>query len=327
MRKNGDEPLILDAGDMFFSKTNLNSSNIISEKYRCETMLKGYAEIGCDAQNIGKYELLAGLSFLKKMASNYKKIPFISANIRDKKTNELLFSPYRIIKKNGLDIGIIGLTSMAPDTMRSIIADDYIVSGNKYINELKEEVDLVVMLVNADRITQASLSKHFSDADFIFTSGSTHRTSASMTQEIDGPFLYSNGKQGKYLSIIDLDVTNINDPIVDLSSHDQKVKQLKNRLKRLQKKDPNSTLEQIYADKDNILNLIKRYRNELKIAQAAIEKSTNKMKFTSYALNRKIKDDPDMLSMVNLAVEKCSSLDLTENSDKDKNNHGRNHSH
>jgi 2',3'-cyclic-nucleotide 2'-phosphodiesterase (5'-nucleotidase family) len=327
MRKNGDDPLVVDAGDMFFSKTNINTANIESEKHRCETMLKGYEKIGNDAQNIGKYELLAGLSFIKKMESRFSSIPFISANLRDSRTGKLLFSPYRIVNKDGLDIGIIGLTNMVPDTMRSIIADDYITTGNKYINELKGQVDLTIVMVNTDRSSQASLSKYFADADFIFTSGSTHRTSASMTQKKNGPFLYSNGKQGKYLSIIDLDITNINDPIFDLSAQDQKVKQLKNRLKRLQKKNPNSTLEKIYADKDNILNLIKRYRDDLKIAESSIENATNKMKYISFALNKKIKDDLEMQTMVNLALEKCSSLELNKNNAIKFNDHGQNHSH
>ena len=34
MRKNGEDPLVLDAGDMFFSKTSINMNNINSEKYR-----------------------------------------------------------------------------------------------------------------------------------------------------------------------------------------------------------------------------------------------------------------------------------------------------
>ena len=66
MRKNGESPLVLDAGDMFFSKTSININNIKSEQHRCETMLKGYEKIGIDAQNVGKYELLAGLLYLKK---------------------------------------------------------------------------------------------------------------------------------------------------------------------------------------------------------------------------------------------------------------------
>ena len=327
MRKNGESPLVLDAGDMFFSKTSININNIKSEQHRCETMLKGYEKIGIDAQNVGKYELLAGLLYLKKMEQKFSNIPFISANIKSAATGELLFKPYRVVNKDGLNIGVLGLTNMVPDTMRSVVMDDYISTGIKYIKELKNKVDLIVLLVNADRTSQSSLSKHFSDADFIFTSGSTHRTSSSMTQNKNGPFLYSNGKQGKYLSIIDLEIKNVKGPIADLSAPEQKVKQLNNRLKRLQKKDPNSSLEKIYAGKDNILNLIKRYKNDLKTAETAIENASNKMRYTSFALNRTIKDDPEMLTMVNLAVEKCKSLELNNNSFEKSNSHGHNHSH
>ena len=86
MRDNGENPIILDAGDMFFSTTSINNNNIKSEKHRCETMLDGYGKIGCDGLNIGKYELLAGVSYLKNLRDKYPKIPFLSANIRDKNT-------------------------------------------------------------------------------------------------------------------------------------------------------------------------------------------------------------------------------------------------
>ena len=35
------------------------------------------------------------------------------------------------------------------------------------------------------------------------------------------------------------------------------------------------------------------------------------MKFTSIALNKKIKDDPEILAMVDTAIETCSSLNLS----------------
>ena len=107
MRKAGDDPLILDAGDMFFSKTNININNINSEKFRCETMLKGYEKIGCSALNIGKYEVLAGLSFLKKMENKYSSIPFISGNIKDRDSGELLFNPSSLQSNEGLSFIIV----------------------------------------------------------------------------------------------------------------------------------------------------------------------------------------------------------------------------
>ena len=310
MREKGENPLILDAGDMFFSTTSINTNNLKSEKHRCETMLSGYEKIGCDGFNIGKYELLAGISYLKKMEKIYTNVPFISANIRDKKTNKLIFSPYKILQRENLSIGVIGLANMVPDTMKSIIVDDYVKSGNEFIKKLKNDVDVIVLLVNSERNTHASMAKNFKDADFIFLSGSTHRTSPSVPQNNGGPFVYSNGKQGKYLTIIDLELKNNNSPIIDVSSHEQKIRTLNNRLKRLQRKDPKKSLEEIYADQENILNLINRYRNDLKKADSSLTKATNRMKFGSLALNKSFKDDPAILAMVDSAIETCSTLNL-----------------
>ena len=327
MRKNGTEPLILDAGDMFFSKTDI-TSNIKSEKYRCSTMLKGYEKIGCDALNIGKYELLAGVDFLKKMENTYKSIPFISANIKYRNTGELLFKPYVIEERDGLKLGIIGLSNMVPDSMVNLLVDDYIEAGNKFIKNLKNKVDLIVLLVNTDRNSQSSLARNFDEADFVFTSGSTHRTSTSMPQKAEGPYVYANGKQGKYLTVIDLDLKNSKDPISDLSTKEQKVKQLTNRLKRLQKKDPAKKLEDLYSGQDKILNLIKRYRNELGEAKSLIEKSKNKMRFTSLALNKKINDEPEILALVDLALEKFKTLDTGSSGSAKHHNHDHSkHSH
>ena len=81
---------MLDAGDMFFSTKNLNKNNIESERYRANVMLEAYQNIGYDAINIGNYELLSGLEFLKSIDEKYS-IPFLSANLKDSKTGELLF--------------------------------------------------------------------------------------------------------------------------------------------------------------------------------------------------------------------------------------------
>ena len=47
MRDTGSDPLVLDAGDLFFSTTKLDENNKESELYRAEAILKGI--IGLDA--------------------------------------------------------------------------------------------------------------------------------------------------------------------------------------------------------------------------------------------------------------------------------------
>ena len=97
-------------------------------------------------------------------------------------------------------------------------------------------------------------------------------------------------------------------------------------MKRLQKKDPTKALDDIYAGQDNILSLIKRYRNDLSTAENILQKAKNKMRFTSFALNKKIKDDPEILAMVDNALDKCAKLDKSKKSENKDSHHNHNHS-
>ena len=129
-------------------------------------MLEGFNKIGCDAINVGHYEMLNGLSYLKNI-SQKTDIPFISANLKDPSTNELIFEPYIILERGDLRIGVAGVTNQLPDTSKSMLADDYIESANHYAELLSKEVDIIVMLVNADRGSQGDLVANMPDLSLI----------------------------------------------------------------------------------------------------------------------------------------------------------------
>ena len=129
MRADGIDPLILDAGDIFFSTSKLDDKNRKSQIHRAKSIISGYGKIGCNVINVGHYEVLNGLNFLNSIIQDTE-IPFISANLRDSKSKDLLFEPYKIFKRDGLKIGVVGVTSNLPDTSNAISADNYIVAGN-----------------------------------------------------------------------------------------------------------------------------------------------------------------------------------------------------
>ena len=94
-----------------------------------------------------------------------------------------------------------------------------------------------------------------------------------------------------------------------------------NKIKRilseiLQKKDPNKSLEELYADQSNVLKLIDGYRKDEADSKKLIEKAVNKLKYNTLALNRKIGDDPKMLKFVNSAVATCEILNPQEKNKK-----------
>jgi len=310
MKEAGKDPIIVDAGDLFFSTKNLNNTNRKSEIYRAKSILEGFNKIGCDAINIGQYEILNGLKFLKELTRD-NNIPFISANLRDSKTSELLFRPYQIIEKNQLKFGIIGVTNLLPDTCKTIISENFVDAGNKYVKELLDQTDFLIMLVNADRASQVDITSKFPQVDFIITSGSTNMSRANSPQKEKGPYFYSCGKQGKHLLVIEGSISDSQQPLVDVSSHQKKVNDINKRFDRLQKKDPEKSLEEIYSNQQNILKLIKQYRIDLENSQNVISNAVNTLEYKTIALNGKIKDDPELLAFVDASLETCNKLNPT----------------
>ena len=83
------------------------------------------------------------------MENKYSSTPFISCNIKNRDSGDLLFKPYVTLNRNGLNLGVIGLSNMIPDTMTSVKTEDYISAGNKYIKE-----------INAPAATKSSYAKY-----------------------------------------------------------------------------------------------------------------------------------------------------------------------
>ena len=178
--------------------------------------------------------------------------------------------------------------------------------------------DFLIMLVNANRDSQKDIASKFPGVDFIITSGSTNMSRANSPQKEEGPFYYSCGKQGKHLLVLEGNVKDSQYPLVDVSSHQKKVKDINKRFDRLQKKDPEKSLEEIYSDQQNILKLIKQYRSDLENSSNIISNAVNTLEFRTIALNSKIKDDPELLAFVNESVDTCNKLNPALLKEKNK---------
>jgi 2',3'-cyclic-nucleotide 2'-phosphodiesterase (5'-nucleotidase family) len=307
MRQEGNDPLILDAGDLFFTTPDLHDSNRVSEKYRASVILMGYEQIGCDAINVGQYEFGGGEQFLLETASTTQ-IPFISANLINTQTNQLLFNPYIIIDRKGLKIAVIGLTNLLPKTIKNIRADDYITVGKSMIKKVKDKVDIIVMLVNANRADQKTLTKEFKEANLIFTSGSTSLTRPMMNQPEKGPYLFSTGRESRYLNVTDISLKNKTDPIINISFLEASQQYNQRKLDRLQDTDPDKTLEDAYKGQENILSLIEKSRTTIIQADVQLKEAVNTLIFKNVALDSKIIDDQEVLEFVSKSLATCNQL-------------------
>ncbi len=102
IREEGNEVLLLDAGDIFQGTPYYNF-------YYGELELKFMSQIGYDAATIGNHEFDNGIENIAKQLPNAN-FPFICSNYDF--TNTVLAGktvPYKIFEKSGIKIGVIGL--------------------------------------------------------------------------------------------------------------------------------------------------------------------------------------------------------------------------
>ena len=224
---------------MLFNSAVVTEVNEQADKLRAKAILSGYERIGCHVVNVGGFDLAAGMAYLQQIVDSTK-IPFISANIIDSKSGDLIFPPHHIITEGGVTIGVIGLTNLIPTHIRDIQTSDFIKTGEAQIAELRPQVDIIVVLANVNRDKNKVMNDAFTDADYIFLSRNTVRTRPGTKQPINGPFTYGSNIQGKYLAQVDLNITALDSPIVDISNMQAQLDNIDRQLKRFQDKDPNT---------------------------------------------------------------------------------------
>lgn len=124
-------------------------------------LLRGYAQLGYDAVNLGHGEALLPLDVLRRLGTNCPAL--ISASLVDEK-GAPVFPPYRIVRRpDGLRVGILGV--MDPRLpgppgvgLRVLGADEAIA---RHLPALKKQCDLVVLLAYCDEQALADLANLF----------------------------------------------------------------------------------------------------------------------------------------------------------------------
>ena len=109
--------LLLDAGNLFFSKTK--SSCDQKELGKADAILKSYQTMGYDAINLSQADLSVGVPFLLEKAKDMK-LPFVSSNLIESGNEKTVFKPFIIKKINsGSDhaVGIFGLINKPQSMM------------------------------------------------------------------------------------------------------------------------------------------------------------------------------------------------------------------
>jgi 2',3'-cyclic-nucleotide 2'-phosphodiesterase (5'-nucleotidase family) len=137
-----------DAGDYF-------TGPYISSLTKGAAIIDVMNNMSIDAACIGNHEFDHGWTNLLAQLKRAK-FPILNGNIFIKRTNKLLWNhPYKIIVKNGIRIGVIGLhgkfafyDTISDEMIQGVEARDEVAILQQYIDSLKGKADLIVLLIH-----------------------------------------------------------------------------------------------------------------------------------------------------------------------------------
>ncbi len=307
LNNNNINPIILDAGDALFARPQYPSENLPSEKYKAKLFLHLSGKIGCDALNIGEYDLAVGYKYLKSLEKS-STIPFISANLREKSTGNLAFKPYVVIERSKVKIGIIGVTDHIPYNERELIKEDYLTVGRKMISMLNKEVDIVIILVNGNMTNKDVMLESFKDADYLFLSRSISNTRVTAPQKEGYPIFYTFGINGKYLAEIKTTINEKGKPISDVTSTETQLSNIERQLNILKKTEGNQTITEKYEHNPQVLKQIEYFEKQVIELKSNLSKVVNKSEIKLIALPQEIEFDANLQSYIDKELEKAKKL-------------------
>lgn len=145
--------------------------------------------------------------------------PLLSINCYFEESEELVFDPYKMVNKNGVKVGLIGIANTIVDkTMPAHFSRGiFLTLGNEelpeYIRELREEkhVDLIVVFSHLGFPQDVKLAKQTDGID-VLVSGHTHNRLYE-AKEVNDTLIFQSGCHGSFIGRLDLSIerSNIDD--------------------------------------------------------------------------------------------------------------------
>lgn len=194
--------LAFDCGDTFHG-------TYLPVKSRGRAMLPIANALAFDAMT-AHWEFAYGPAGFRSLARELK-YPVLAINCYELATGELAYSPFTILERGGLLVGVIGIASSIVDKVMPHQFSDGLrfTSGSDelpgYIKQLQNErVDLIIVISHLGFPQDMKLAGEVQGVD-IWLSGHTHNR-LSRPEYVNGAAMIQSGCHGSFLGRIDLEV-------------------------------------------------------------------------------------------------------------------------
>ncbi len=202
--RQGSNLILLDNGDLLQGSPAAYYANFVQESdknlfSRVMNLMK------YDAATIGNHDIEAGPDVYNRLKDEFK-FPWLGANVLDKTTGKPYFEPYTVIRRQGIRIAVLGLTSpsvpnwLPPKLWEGLMFQDMVEAASYWVNYIREHEapDAIVGLfhsgigplqppADAHPLENASgyIAKNVPGFQVIFT-GHDHRERLQSITNIDG---------------------------------------------------------------------------------------------------------------------------------------------
>jgi len=198
--RNEDKDLLLIEGGNFLSSSDLDISsiNFSLDKKRTLFYIDALNFMGYDVLALGENDFNFGIDFLKEIMQK-SKFKFVSSNLPLK--NVL---PYYIKKVKNINIGILSLTPIKANKKTEINIGDYSITLKNQLNELKNKVDFIILILPLDDQEIYNIVDEFKDIKLVLAGLSMFGKSSY--EKRNETFIVRPSYLGRDLVVLDLDI-------------------------------------------------------------------------------------------------------------------------
>ena len=268
-------------------------------------MIQAYNKLGYRAYNVASHDFAGGPDNVRQLA-NMAEFPFISVNLLDSATNKPMFKPYIIEKMGGKKFGVLGVTSTGKAPIKGVRVDDIINSVRRYLPEIRNQADYIILLACLNREDEIPLFKETLDIDFVLVSGS-FRYSRNLENK-NGTLVARCGNIGKYVGIVKFDIHKPDEDLTDISNLMVQMKYAGKRMDTFKSATGDKSPEEFYANEPNILRTIKSLETQIQVLESEIRTAVNPVTFDLVDLDESVPDDTEIRSMLNDLGRRISRL-------------------
>ncbi len=203
--RQGSQVILLENGDLIQGSPAAYYANFKQDSRR-HLFSRVLNYMGYDAATVGNHDIEAGPAVYNRLKEEFS-FPYLGANVLDAQTKEPYFKPYTIIRRQRLNIAVLGLTTpsvpqwLPPHLWEGLYFQDLVEAARYWVDHIQthENADAIVGLFHSGRgplevedpqggsleHASAYIARHVPGFDVIFT-GHDHRRLVETIADADG---------------------------------------------------------------------------------------------------------------------------------------------